>query len=114
MVAPNLGSKVRVDADGIGDDWLGRGDGGLQYTSGLEMSKPHGAQSQVARVHGTEKASAVWGRFPEAGKPLGALGSHFNPGTLERWAPWGSRCLQMRGSSWRKLLLLSSRRCVRR
>ena len=114
MVAPNLGSKVRVDADVIGDDWLGRGDWGMEYTSGLEMSKPHGARSQVAGVHGTEKASAVWGGFPEAGKPLGALGSHCNPGILGRWAPWGSRCLQMRRSSWRKLLLLSSCRCIGR
>ena len=89
MVAPNLGSKVRVDADGIGDDWLGRGEGGgVEYTSGLEMSKPHGARSQVAGVHGTEKASEVWGGFPEAGKPLGALGSHCNPGILGRWASW--------------------------
>lgn len=36
VVAPNLGSKVRVDADGIGDDWLGRGDGGCSTPPGLK------------------------------------------------------------------------------
>ena len=121
VVAPNLGSKVRVDADGIGDDWLGRGEWGggwstppgLKWASRteLEVRLPESTEPKKLQKSGADsrKLESRWVRSDRI-VILAFLGG----GLLGRWAPWGSRCLQMRRSSWRKLLLLSSCRCIGR
>lgn len=83
MAAPNLGSISRVDTEGQGDGGSGGWDIPLGWNSakGAEREIPEPAEQkkprQPGRVPGSRKAAEH--RLP---------GSHFNPGTFERWSPW--------------------------